>query len=277
MLKTGIKFSINAVVAGQKSSILNAQPQLIVKSTSGQFTITSPVSKALGIAAGENVMFLNNISGIEAAIQEPSQDLLDFAAENGIDINTREGADEIVKKLTVWYIAKGVLLYKKNGEKILSTVRVTRDDKIAQIAENGLAMIQAMSEEEKTAFAASKNLDGADDETLAGALTADDISSPTFHAASGSKTAANSRATGIGLQLSFTDTAIWEALKADLSDKTSVVRYFDVLLDEAEEVPYDNGKETVTVMAYPIDFVEDKKPITRGKGSDNDSEEEAEA
>ena len=54
----GIKFGINAIQAGQKSSLLNATPQLIVKSTPGQFTITSPVSKALAIAVGENVMFL---------------------------------------------------------------------------------------------------------------------------------------------------------------------------------------------------------------------------
>ena len=271
-MKLGIRFGINAVMAGQKSALLNATPQLIVKSTPGQFTITSPVSKALGIAVGENVMFLNNIAGIEAMIQAAPDELINYCNENGWDINTREGQDALIKDQTVWYIAKGALLYKRNGEPILGTVRVTKEDKLAQIAENGLAMIQAMSEEAKAQFAASKNLEGADDETLAGALTADDIASPTFHAASGSKTAATAKATGIGLQLNFTDTAIWDSLKSDLEDKKSVNRIFNVNLDAAEEVSYHNGKEEIKVIAYPIEFEADKEPMVRN-GKEVEGEE----
>lgn len=262
-MKLGIKFGINAVMAGQKSALLNATPQLVVKSTPGQFTITAPVSKALGIAVGENVMFLNNISGIEAMINAAPDELIAYCNERGWDINTREGQDALIKDQTTWYIAKGVLLYKRSGEPILGTVRVTKEDKMAQIAENGLAMIQAMSEEDKAAFAASKNLEGADDVTLAGALTADDVASPTFHAASGSKTASTAKATGIGLQLSFTDTAIWDSLKADLEDKKSVNRVFNVKLDESDEVMYNNGKEEVKVTVYPLEFEADKQPMTR--------------
>lgn len=267
----GIKFSVNAIVAGQKSSIVNATPQLIVKSTPGQFTITAPVSKALGIAAGDNVMFLNNIAGIEAMIQAAPSELVEYCNERGWDINTREGQDALIKEQTCWYIAKGVLLYKRNGDPVLGTVRVTKEDKLAQIAENGLDMIQSMSEEEKAAFAASKNLEGADDNTLAAALTADDIASPTFHAASGSKTSAGSNATGIGLQLNFTDTSIWETLKSDIEDKTSINRLFDVKLDEAEEInDFDNGKEKVKVIAYPLVFDCDKAPISRAKNENKD-------
>lgn len=271
-MKLGIKFGVNAVLAGQKSSLVNATPQLLVKSTPGQFTITSPVSKALGIAVGENVMFLHNINDIEAALQNPNDEIRQYCAENGWDLNTREGADAFIKDQTIWYIAKGVLMYKRNGEAVLGTVRVTKEDKLAYIAEHGLEFIQGMNEEDKAAFAAAKNLEGADDETLAGALTADDIASPTFHAASGSKTAASAKATGIGLQLNFTDTSIWDSLKADLTDKSSVNRVFDVKLDEAEEVSFDNGKEVVKILAYPIQFVEDKEPMTRGKKEDEAEE-----
>jgi len=270
----GIKFGINAIVAGQKSALLNATPQLIVKSTQGQFTITAPVSKALGIAVGENVMFLNNIAGIEALIQAAPDELVNYCNEHGWDINTLEGRDALIKDQTTWYIAKGVLLYKKNGQPELSTVRVTKEDKLAFIAENGFSFIQEMSDEDKAAFALAKGLEGADDETLAGALTADDIASPTVHAASGSKTAATAKAKGIGLQLNFTDTAIWDALKGDLAkeDKTSVNRYFNVNLEAAEEVVYNNGKEDVTVFAYPLEFDADKAPMVRNR-NENEAED----
>lgn len=266
-MKLGIKFNVNAVMAGQKSSLMNAIPQLIAKSTPGQFTITSPVSKALAIAVGENVMFLNNIAGIEQAIQAKPDELVNYANEHGWDINTTEGAEALIKDLTVWYIAKGVLMYKKNGEPILGTVRVTKEEKAAKIAADGLKMIQEMSEEDKATFAAAKGLDGADDETLAAAITPDDVPSPTFHAASGSKTASTAQATGIGLQLNFTDTAIWDALKADLGsadEKKAVNRVFDVKIEEAEEAEYNNGMENVKINIYPLTFVEDKAPMVRG-------------
>ena len=109
-MKFGMKFSVNSVMAGQKSSLVNATPQLIAKSTPGQFTITGPVSKALGIAVGENVMFLNNIAGIEQAIQARPDELVNYANEHGWDIDTLEGADALIKDLTTWYIAKGVLM-----------------------------------------------------------------------------------------------------------------------------------------------------------------------
>ena len=266
-MKLGIKFNVNAVLAGQKSSLMNATPQLIAKSTSGQFTITSPVSKALAIAAGENVMFLNNIAGIEALIQSQPDELVNYCNENGWDINTPEGQEALIKDQTVWYIAKGVALFKRSGEPLLSTIRVTKEEKLAQIAEHGVEMIAAMSEEDKAAFAAAKGLEGADDEALAAALTPEDIPSPTCPAAAGSKTAATAQATGIGLQLNFTDTAIWDALKADLGssdEKKAVNRIFDVKLEEAEEAEYNNGMENVKINIYPLEFVMDKAPMVRG-------------
>ena len=269
-MKLGIKFGINAIQAGQKSSLLNAVPQLIVKSTPGQFTITSPVSKALGIAAGENVMFANNLNEIEAALNNPADEIVAYAAENGWDLNTREGADAFIKDQLVYYIAKGILMYKRNGDPILGTVRITKEDKAAYIAEHGVEMVAALSEEEKAKLAAAKGLEDADDETLAGALTPDDVPSPTFHAATGSKTASSANATGIGLQLSFTDTAIWDSIKSDLEGdaKKSVNRVFNVNLDEPMTTQINNGKENVDVTFYPLEFEADKAPMVRGKKDD---------
>lgn len=264
-MKLGIKFNVNAVLAGQKSSMLNATPQLLAKSTSGQFTITSPVSKALGIAAGDNVMFLNNIDGIEAMIQSRPDELVAYCNEQGWDLDTPEGQEALIKDQTIWYIAKGVALRKRNGEPMYSTIRVTKEEKMAQIAERGVEMIAAMSDEDKAAFAEAKGLVGASDEELAASLIPDDVPSPVTQAYSGSKTASTAQATGVGLQLNFTDTAIWEALKGDLADKNSVNRVFDVKLDEPETAQYNNGFEVVNINIYPVEFVEDKAPVVRTK------------
>ena len=276
-MKLGIKFGVNAIQAGQKSALLNATPQLIVKSTPGQFTVTSPVSKALAIAVGENIMFGNNIANIEAALQNPSDEIINYCNEQGWDINTPEGADAFIKDQTVYFIAKGVLQYNRKGEPVMGTVRVTKEEKAAWIAENGAKMIAEMDEESKAAFAAAKGLEGADDAALAAAITPEDVPSPTFHAASGSKTAASAQATGIGLQLNFTDTAIWDALKADLGDddaKKSVNRVFNVKLDEPIVDTFNNGKEDVKVTYYPLEFDSDKAPMVRTKK--NGGEEGAE-
>lgn len=256
-----LKFGINAVVAGQKSATLNAVPQLIANSTNGKFVITAPVSKALGIAVGENVMFLNNISAVEAAIQEQPEELVQWCAENGLDINTPEGADAVVKEFTQWYIAKGEKLYDAKGNPVMASIRYTKEDKEKFIAEHGMELVAANRE----ALLARLGVEEASDEELLASITVEDVESPKFHAMSGSKTATTSSATGIGLQLNFTDSAIWGALKADLGDdKDKKNRLFNVVLDESEEVPFNNGQKEVIVRAYPISFDKDTDPVQRG-------------
>ena len=67
--------------------------------------------------------------------------------------------------------------------------------------------------------------------------------------------------------MNFTDTAIWDFLKADLGsadEKKAVNRVFDVNFDEPTPVPFNDGKENLTITAYPLVFSEDKAPMTRG-------------
>ena len=250
-MKLGIKFNINAVQAGQKSATLNAVPQLLAKSTAGQFTITAPVSKALGIAVGENVMFLNNFDAVEKAIMAENAEIVAYAAENGYDLTKRDDVDKLIAELGSWYIAKGVKQYTRKGEPIMATVRMTKEEK--------LAYFEKMTDEEKQALVEA-GVDVNDEEAIANAIAL------TYHASSGSKTSTTSTATGVGVQLNFTDSAIWGALKADLGEnKDKKNRVFNVALDAAEEADFNNGFEPVKVLAYPIKFVEDKDPIVRGE------------
>lgn len=253
-------FGVQAVQAGQKSSTVNAEPTLIANSTPGKFVITAPVSKALNIAVGENVMFLNNIAGVEAAVQSRNEDIVAFAAEQGFDLNTREGEDALVASLTQWYIAKGVLQYDSKGNPVMATERYTKDDKAKYLAEHKMEIVDANRDALVSQYGEMS------DEELADKLTVDMIESPKFHAASGSKTATTASATGVGCQLIFTDSSIWTTLKSDLGDDASKKnRVYDVVLDEAQTTQFNNGKENVEITILPISFKEDVDPIVRTK------------
>lgn len=259
-LGTKLSFGVTAVQAGQKSATVNAVPQLIANSTLGKFVITSPVSKALNIAVGENVMFLNNISGVEMAIQNRVPEILAYAEENGIDLNTRDGEDAVLAAFTQWFIAKGVPMFTSKGEPVMATERYTKEDKAKYLASHALEMVAANREALVEEFGEML------DEELAEKLTVDMVESPKYHACSGSKTATSASATGVGLQLNFTDTAIWGALKADLGDlKEKKNRIFEVVLNEAQEVEYHNGKENIAITVLPVNYLRDEDPIARVK------------
>lgn len=255
-----LNFGIQAVQAGQKSSTVNAEPQLIANSTPGKFVVTAPVSKALNIAVGENIMFLNNISGVEAAVQAKGEDVRALAAELGFDIDTKDGEDALVNHLTQWYIAKGVLQYTSKGEPVMAAERYTKEDKAKYLAENAMEIVAANRE------ALVEQFGEMSDEELAEKLTIDMVESPKFHAASGSKTATTASTTGVGCQLIFTDSSIWTSLKKDLGDEAPRMnRVYRVLVDEAFTTTFNNGKENVEITVLPIEFKEDVAPVVRTK------------
>lgn len=260
-MKLGRNFGIQAVQAGQKSATVNAVPQLIANSTTGKFTITAPVSKALNIAVGEYVMFGNNISEVEAAINANNPDIVAWAEENGIDLTTAEGKAAVLREATVWYIAKGVTKYDKLGKPLMVSQRLTKEDKAAFIEDNKAAIL---ADNRDALVELVGNPDATDEELLA-AITEDIVEFPKVNAVEGSKTASTGNFTGVGAQLGFTDTAVWSALKADMADKSKKTRIFDVDLTNPVTAPYNNGYKTVDVTYYPIEFVSDEDVIVRAQ------------
>jgi hypothetical protein len=107
--------------------------------------------------------------------------------------------------------------------------------------------------------------ENASDEELINAITVEDIDSPEVENYTGSKTATAGSATGVGLTLNFTDTSIWTAMKADLEKKDTVNRVFKVLLDQPVETPVNDGFKNITVVAYPVEYLEDVEPKRIGK------------
>lgn len=251
-----VSFGFNAVVAGQKISG-NDKPQLIVNSTKGKFTLTAPVTRAMGLAVGEYVQFVNNIANLETAINEGMDDIKAIAQELGVDYTTREGAMAIIDACTQWAIVKGQPMLDKVGNPIMVSARLTEEEKKAYIIKNAAAILA----DNRDALIERNGGEDADDETLINLVELDDIEYPKVPGFTGSKTATTSNATGIGLQVGFTDSNVWTALKKDLGDEaTKKNRIFKVLLDDAVKTVVD-GKELVI---YPIEFQEDTDPIRLG-------------
>lgn len=261
MVVNKLKFGLSAIQAGQKSSVANAEPRLIVNSTLGKFQLTSPVTKAMHLAVGEYVQFLNNIENLEVAISEGNQEIFDWAAENGVDLNTREGKDIAIKELTAWAIVKGVEKRDIKNNPVFVTERFTEKDKLAYIQAHGAEILA----ENRELLIERNNGEDADDETLISLITPEDIASPKVKGFTGSRATTTSNATGVGCMVSFTDTFTWNTLKADLGDdKTSKNRVFRVLVDSPVEAKVNNGYEEVDVIAFPIEFESDNDPIVRG-------------
>lgn len=253
-----VSFGLGAIVGGQKNAVVNAEPQLIANSTPGKFTITSPVSKAMNIAVGENIQFVNNIDGIEREIAKQSDKAREFAEAIGVDLTTREGQLAVIEAATQWFITKGIAEVDSKGNPIMVSARLTEDEKRAYIkahaeeflATNREALIERVGNADAT------------DEELVAAIGIDEVEYPKVQSFTGSKTATTSNATGVGLQLGFTDSAVWNSLKANLGDdKAKKNRVYDVLLDKVMEVEI----EGVTRSVYPIIFKEDADPVVRAK------------
>lgn len=260
-MKSLVFNKLSVQVAGQKSATVNAEPQLVVNSTSGKFSITSVVSKTLGVAVGEKIMFLNNISEVENAIQARNSIVVEYAEQNGLDITSSEGVKAILDKFGCWFIAKGYAKVDDKGNPIMTSLRYTKEEKQKFIDENKYDLVK----ENREILIERNGGQDADDDTLATFISVDDIESPKIQDCEGSRTATTGNATGVGCPLNFTDTVTWNILKDGLTDKTKINRIFNVNLEEPVTVEVKNGNKTETVVAYAIEFAEDKEPMVRGE------------
>ncbi len=255
----GLSFGISAVASGIKSCVTNAEPQLIVSTTKGGFAITASVSKALGLQPGDNIMFANNIADVESIVMtKENADVLNYAKENGFDLETPEGVAACIKSLTVWYIAKGVPMFKKDGTEATVAVRLTKEEKKKLYDENVDSIIAANRAQLIAAYNLNEN---ATDDEIKEHYTVDEMQNPQTQAFSGCRlAAANSNSTGIGLKLNFSDTNNWEQLKADREDKTAFKRVFSVKVKAGETGKFNDGYKIVDITYYPLGEYTDEKP-----------------
>lgn len=256
-------FGFSAVNAGQRN--VSVEPQLIVVSTEGNFRITPPVSRVLGIGHGDYVMFLNNVDNIDAAIAAKDAQVVAFCEEQGLEVGSPEAAIAIHKAFDMWAIAKGIVEYDTKGNQKTSTERLTKNDKIKFVSQNFADMLeQAMQQaDDETKEALSR--DGITKEEQIDILSAF-VTPRELPKYKGSKAANPAGLTGAGTSLIFTDSNVWKQLKADMGDDaTALNRVFDVDVEDIQDIVLSDGYKEVTVKAIVLGEYSDKEPARIGK------------
>lgn len=254
-------FGFSAVNAGQRN--VSVDPQLIVLSTQGGFRLTAPVTKALGIAPGDYVMFINNVADIDAALATNAPSVVEFAQETGLELGSRELAIAMHKEFDMWAVAKGIALYKKNGTPITVKERLSAKDKEQLVLadfDNTLAAALASGNDELVASLTRDGITKDEQVTIMASL----IEGREVQKYQGSKTATTSGCTGVGLPLNFTDTNVWNQFKADMENPEAMNRIYEADVEDLQTIVLNNGYEDVNVPIVVLGDYTEKAPIARG-------------
>lgn len=257
--KGKMSFGLSIVNAGQRQ--VSVEPEIVFVSTPGAIRITGPVSKALGIQHGDNIMFINTVDLVSQAIIAKAEEIVSFCEANGLDIESPEAAAAIHKEFDEWYIAKGIQKFDRKGNPRMIKERLTKEDRLAFVEANFEEMFEGAKQ--------------SNDEALVAQLTREDITeaeikdilckfvtnneTPEFE---GSKAANPAKLTGFGVGLNFTDSAIWMQIKEDLgADADKVNRTYAIDLDKIETVKLNNGFQDVDVVIAPFIGADCAEPV----------------
>lgn len=267
-----LSFGLGAVNVAKRNAV--SEPELVVNPTVGGFRITPAVSRALGLTNGGYIMFVSNIDAIEQAIANKDENLVAFCAEENIDMNTPEGVKAIHEAFDEWGIAKGIQMFDKNGNAVKTKERMSKTDKVEYVTNNFDDVLKAAIENGEPEFAASLQVEGITKEEqieiLANAVNPEQVNK--YY---GSKCSNYSNLSGTGVSLTFSDSAVWGALKEDLGEEVKKMsRTFEVDIKELREVPYFNGHKEVIVKAAMLGEFKDTESTRKSKGEDDAATDE---
>lgn len=267
-----LSFGLGAVNVAKRNAV--SEPELVVNPTVGGFRITPAVSRALGLTNGGYIMFVSNIDAIEQAIANKDENLVAFCAEENIDMNTPEGVKAIHEAFDEWGIAKGIQMFDKNGNAVKTKERMSKTDKVEYVTNNFDDVLKAAIENGEPEFAASLQVEGITKEEqieiLANAVNPEQVNK--YY---GSKCSNSSNLSGTGISLTFSDSAVWGALKEDLGEEAKKMsRTFEVDIKELREVPYFNGHKEVIVKAAMLGEFKDTESTRKSKGEDDAATDE---
>lgn len=262
-----LSFGLGAVNVAKRNAV--SEPELVVNPTVGSFRITPAVSRVLGLTNGGYIMFVSNIDAIEQAIANKDENLVAFCAEENIDMNTPEGVKAIHEAFDEWGIAKGIQMFDKNGNAVKTKERMSKTDKVEYVTNNFDDVLKAAIENGEPEFAASLQVEGITKEEqieiLANAVNPEQVNK--YY---GSKCSNSSNLSGTGVSLTFSDSAVWGALKEDLGEEAKKMsRTFEVDIKELREVPYFNGHKEVIVKAAMLGEFKDTESTRKSKGEDD--------
>lgn len=267
-----LSFGLGAVNVAKRNAV--SEPELVVNPTVGSFRITPAVSRVLGLTNGGYIMFVSNIDAIEQAIANKDENLVAFCAEENIDMNTPEGVKAIHEAFDEWGIAKGIQMFDKNGNAVKTKERMSKTDKVEYVTNNFDDVLKAAIENGEPEFAASLQVEGITKEEqieiLANAVNPEQVNK--YY---GSKCSNSSNLSGTGVSLTFSDSAVWGALKEDLGEEAKKMsRTFEVDIKELREVPYFNGHKEVIVKAAMLGEFKDTESTRKSKGEDDAATDE---
>lgn len=267
-----LSFGLGAVNVAKRNAV--SEPELVVNPTVGGFRITPAVSRALGLTNGGYIMFVSNIDAIEQAIANKDENLVAFCAEENIDMNTPEGVKDIHEAFDEWGIAKGIQMFDKNGNAVKTKERMSKTDKVEYVTNNFDDVLKAAIENGEPEFAASLQVEGITKEEqieiLANAVNPEQVNK--YY---GSKCSNSSNLSGTGVSLTFSDSAVWGALKEDMGGEAKKMsRIFEVDIKELREVPYFNGHKEVIVKAAMLGEFKDTESTRKSKGEDDAATDE---
>lgn len=267
-----LSFGLGAVNVAKRNAV--SEPELVVNPTVGSFRITPAVSRALGLTNGGYIMFVSNIDAIEQAIANKDENLVAFCAEENIDMNTPEGVKAIHEAFDEWGIAKGIQMFDKNGNAVKTKERMSKTDKVEYVTNNFDDVLKAAIENGEPEFAASLQVEGITKEEqieiLANAVNPEQVNK--YY---GSKCSNSSNLSGTGVSLTFSDSAVWGALKENLGEEAKKMsRTFEVDIKELREVPYFNGHKEVIVKAAMLGEFKDTESTRKSKGEDDAATDE---
>lgn len=267
-----LSFGLGAVNVAKRNAV--SEPELVVNPTVGGFRITPAVSRALGLTNGGYIMFVSNIDAIEQAIANKDENLVAFCAEENIDMNTPEGVKAIHEAFDEWGIAKGIQMFDKNGNAVKTKERMSKTDKVEYVTNNFDDVLKAAIENGEPEFAASLQVEGITKEEqieiLANAVNPEQVNK--YY---GSKCSNSSNLSGTGVSLTFSDSAVWGALKEDLGEEAKKMsRTFEVDVKELREVPYFNGHKEVIVKVAMLGEFKDAESTRKSKGDDDAATDE---
>lgn len=267
-----LSFGLGAVNVAKRNAV--SEPELVVNPTVGGFRITPAVSRALGLTNGGYIMFVSNIDAIEQAIANKDENLVAFCAEENIDMNTPEGVKAIHEAFDEWGIAKGIQIFDKNGNAVKTKERMSKTDKVEYVTNNFDDVLKAAIENGEPEFAASLQVEGITKEEqieiLANAVNPEQVNK--YY---GSKCSNSSNLSGTGVSLTFSDSAVWGALKEDLGEEAKKMsRTFEVDIKELREVPYFNGHKEVIVKAAMLGEFKDTESTRKSKSEDDAATDE---
>jgi len=238
-------------------------PQVVATTTRGGFRLTPMVSNLLDLKAGDNVMFINNVNEINAAITSKQDVVVDFCKSTGLDIDSPEAKVAIHNEFDLWGIAKGVPEYTPNGEPKTALLRLSKKEKLRKVASDFENLLeQALASGNEALVEALTKADITKEEQMeiiSGFMEGDEVQKFT-----GSRVANPSGMNGTGVTLTFSDSNVWQQLKADLGfDMDKTVRTFEIDTENIQTVAVHDGHKEVDVkvllLGKHVDVVRDSK------------------